>query len=137
MGANLQKNQSHAHLLNHLKKAHHPPLNPAPQSNLLKRVQKSLHQRSQNGAQISLHQRNQNGAQRNLDPRNLNGAQRNLYQRNQNGALKSQKKRENQNGKSRRNQKSLRRKGKSQKNQRNPVENLKRARIRLERAEKT
>merc|ERR1712130_69515 len=103
MGANLQKNQSHAHLLNHLKKAHHPPLNPAPQSNLLKRVQKSLHQRSQNGAQISLHQRNQNGA------------------------LKSQKKRENQNGKSRRNQKSLRRKGKSQKNQRNPVENLKRA----------
>merc|ERR1712130_870425 len=125
MGANLQKNQSHAHLLNHLKKAHHPPLNPAPQSNLLKRVQKSLHQRSQNGAQIS------------LDPRNLNGAQRNLHQRNQNGALKSQKKRENQNGKSRRNQKSLRRKGKSQKNQRNPVENLKRARIRLERAEKT
>merc|ERR1712130_1056112 len=113
MGANLQKNQSHAHLLNHLKKAHHPPLNPAPQSNLLKRVQKSLHQRSQNGAQ------------------------RNLHQRNQNGALKSQKKRENQNGKSRRNQKSLRRKGKSQKNQRNPVENLKRARIRLERAEKT
>merc|ERR1712130_628635 len=106
MGANLQKNQSHAHLLNHLKKAHHPPLNPAPQSNLLKRVQKSLHQRSQNGAQISLHQRNQNGAQRNLDPRNLNGAQRNLHQRNQ---------------------KSLRRKGKSQKNQRNPVENLKRA----------
>ena len=84
------QNQSHAHLLNHLKKTH-PPLNPAPQSNLLKDlkgVQKSLHQRSQNGAQKILHRRN------------LNGAQRNLHRKNQNGALKSQKKRENQNGKS-------------------------------------
>merc|ERR1712130_984181 len=101
MGANLQKNQSHAHLLNHLKKAHHPPLNPAPQSNLLKRVQKSLHQRNQNGALKSQKKReNQNGKSR----RNQKSLRRKgKSQKNQRNPVENLKRAKNQAGKSRKN----------------------------------